>query len=278
MNVPKYTNLVLSGGSIKGISHVGALSKLIENGLVDLKKINKIAATSAGVLLGVLIVLGFDIDEIWKFLLNLNFKKLVKPNLLLLLQKMGVESGETFYNFFETILELRTGIKHITFKQLYDIYKIHFIVVATNLTEKKEVYFDYINYPDFQVALSIRASISIPGLFAPVVFDGKTYIDGGLLNNFPMNLFSDEMEKTVGLLICTDYNTEYIHPEQYVMSIINLLTYKYFKDLETRYPNTVRIKNKYQQLSIFNFDINTETKIKLYNSGIESAKEFINNL
>ncbi|AYV85373.1 MAG: putative patatin-like phospholipase [Satyrvirus sp.] len=274
--LPKYVNLVLSGGSTRGISHIGAIKKLVEEKLLDLKKIECIACVSAGALLGVLIVLGFSIDQIWNFVFNLDFKKLIKPELLFLLEKCGMESGDTIYNLYNEILAKTTGIKNITFKELFGITKIHFIIIASNLTDKKEVHYDYINTPDFSVSLAVRISISIPCLFAPVVIDNKTYIDGGLFNNYPINLFKDKIDKTVGILIRNKYNTRYKYLEEYFVAIMNLMIHNYFRKIEQKYKNnTVYVNQIPENLSIFDFNVDNKIKIKLYKCGVVGAEKFI---
>lgn len=273
---PKYNNLVLSGGSVKAIAHIGAIKKLIDEKLIDLKKLKAVAGSSAGVLLGALIVMGFSIDEIWDFILNLDFKKLIKPEFLLFFKCGGIESGDTIRNLFEEILTKKTGIKQINFKQLYDITHIHFIVTASNLTEKKEIYYDYINTPDFVVSMAIRISISLPGLFVPVVIDNNTYIDGGVLNNYPMNLFQDKLDDTIGILICNDYTTKYKYIEEYIIATMNLFAYGHFRETQEKYQyNTVLIKQLPDNVFSFNFDINNKTKFELYKCGLISAEEFV---
>ena len=56
-NKPIYKHLVISGGSVRAISHVGALHCLIEKGYIDLKQLKSIAGTSAGALFGCLLTI-----------------------------------------------------------------------------------------------------------------------------------------------------------------------------------------------------------------------------
>jgi len=276
---PQYRNLVLSGGSIKAISQIGAIKKLIDAKILNLKKLNSVAGSSAGSLVGLLVILGFGIDEIWDFIYCLDMKKLVDPDFLMFVKKCGIETGRTIHNLFEEILTKRTGIKHINFKQLYEITKIRFIVVGSCLTTKEAIYYDYINTPTFKVSMAIRISISMPGIFTPITINNKTYVDGGLLDNYPMHLFKDEMNDTIGIFICNDYDTDYKYPEEYFVAIMNLFLYHYYNKHTIQYSNnTVRIKEIPSNVFVFNFDIDNETKIKLYNCGVLAAEEFIKNL
>jgi NTE family protein len=279
--VPKkkiFHNLVLSGGSVKGVSQLGAIKKLVEEGVIEFSKLKKIIGVSVGSMTGSLIALGFTIDEIWKFIYDLNIKKLVNPDLLLFLEKCGVEEGKIFYNMFNQILEKKTGIKDITFKQLFDISKKHLIIIGCCLTTKESVCYDHINTPDFKVALAIRISGSMPGFFTPVDIDGKKYIDGAVLNNYPMNVVKNEIDDTVGILICKDYNTNYTYPEEYLFALINLFTYRFYREDCPKYrKNTVYIREVDKQSS-FNFDVSNEAKQIMFDIGYKSAEEFLKNM
>lgn len=273
---PQYKNLVLSGGSIKSISQIGAIKKLIDEKLIDISKLKALAGTSAGSLIGLLIVLGFSIDEIWEFIYCLNMGNMVKPDILLFLRKCGVETGQIIHNLIEEILTKKTGIKHINFRQLYEITNVHFTVVGSCLTTKQIIYYDHINTPNFKVSMAIRISIGIPGFFIPITIENKKYIDGGVLNNYPMNLFDDKLEETIGILICNEFNTNYKYPEQYFMAVMNLFMYNYYEKTAKQYAsNTIYINKTIDGVSMVNFDIDNNIKIELYNCGIEAVEEFI---
>ena len=278
---PRYKNLVMSGGSIRGISLIGAIKELVDKKLIDLKKLKAVTGTSAGSMLGTLIVVGMSIEEIWEFVCNFDGSKMVNPDPLLFLQKCGMETGQTIHNFFEDLITEKTGIRHINFRQLYELSKIHFTIVGTCLTTKEIVYFDHLLTPNEKVSVALRISIGIPGFFMPFPLRGKKYIDGGVLNNYAMNLFKDKLDETIGIMICSEYNTNYRYPEEYFMAIINLLLYHFYQRSAEQYKNnTIYVKEPTENVSMLNFDIGTEIKTKLYHCGIIAATEFIkeNNL
>jgi NTE family protein len=273
---PKYVNIVLSGGSVKMISSIGALSELVKSGLIDLSKIKGLAGSSAGSVFGLLVVLGFTIDEIWEFINCLDMKKLVQMDLFLLPKKYGMESGQTFYNLLENILFEKTKIKHINFKQLYDITGINFTAVGSCLTTKEAVYYNHINTPTFKVSVAIRISISIPILFTPIEIENKSYIDGCVLNNYAMNLFENELDKTVGIIIDEEYCTKYNNLEEYFVAIINLLMYQNTIECAKKYHNnTIYVKYIPENVHSWNFDLDTKTRKEMFDSGVKAVREFI---
>ncbi|BCS83095.1 patatin-like phospholipase [Cotonvirus japonicus] len=275
----QYTNLVLSGGSIRGISHIGAIQKMIDENLIDLSKIKAIAGASAGAVFGLFFVLGFDTNDIWSLILNIDTNKIINPNLLLILEKCGIEQGNIIYNYFEDILVAKTGIKHINFKQLYEITKIEFTVVGSCLTTKETIYFNHKNTPNFKVSVAIRISISMPVFFVPVEINKKKYIDGAILDNYPMSLFEDDLENTLGILICDDNNTVYNCFEEYFLAIINLFMHNYYRKTSDQYVNnTIYVNKSPDNVFVFNFNLDDQTKHNIYNCGIEAANNFIQKL
>lgn len=272
---PKYENLVISGGSTKGIASIGAIKYLVENKFIDLSKLKAIAGTSVGAILALLITVGFTIDEIWDFTMCLDIKKMFRPNFLEVIDKCGVENGQFILNFIEDIIFNKTGISKITFKQLYDITGIHLTIVGSCLTTREVVYFDHVNTPTFVVSFASRISISIPGFFTPVDFDNKKYLDGGMINNYPINLFDDCLDKTIGIFICNDFNTDYKCLEEFFLAIINLFMYNYYQKAVSYYSkNTIHIKNIPNNINIINFNIDMSTKQKLFQLGYNASKLF----
>uniref|UniRef100_A0A6C0CA39 PNPLA domain-containing protein n=1 Tax=viral metagenome TaxID=1070528 RepID=A0A6C0CA39_9ZZZZ len=284
-SVTQYTNLVLSGGGTKGIAHIGAIQKLIDNGLLDLSTLKGVAGSSAGALAGLLIVLGFDMTNILNFVMCLDMKKLINPDVSLFLNKCGVDDGRTIFNLIEEILTKATGIKHINFRQLFELTGINFTVTGTCLTDSIAVRYNHVNTPNFKVSVAIRISISVPILFVPVDIDGKKYIDGSALDNYPMELFADEIDKTIGILLGIEYDTTYNCPEQFFRAVLHLIMKHYYAEDHTKYEkNTIHVtktkefaeKNKScdDMMSDFSFDINNDVKKAIYQAGVDAADKF----
>jgi NTE family protein len=271
----EYINLVLSGGSIRGIAHIGAIQNLVEKKYLNLSKLKAFAGTSAGALIGCLVVLKFDIKEIWDFVLSIDTAKLINLDLLLFFNKCGIESGQIIYNLMEEILTKKTGISNINFKQLNEITGINYTIVGSCLTTKEVVYYNHINTPTFEVSLAIRISISMPGFFIPVTINDKKYIDGAILDNYPMDLFKNELDQTIGIYICYDYDTKYNYPEQYLVAIVNLFMYRAYNKTETKYANNTIYVERDVNISVFDFNIDNHTKHKLYNAGYHAVNHFI---
>lgn len=194
----KKVGLVLSGGGAKGVAHIGVLKVLEEAGI----PIDYIAGTSMGSIVGGLYAIGYDagmLDTLvrkqqWTFLLSdrvyrydLPFSEKEKDEKYLVSIPMiggkGIQMPSGFIggqNIFSLFSELTIGYHDsVSFLSL----PIPFACVAANLVNGKEVVLDKGN-----LALAMRSSMAIPGVFSPVVLDTMLLVDGGIANNFPTNV------------------------------------------------------------------------------------------
>ena len=196
--------LVLSGGGAKGSAHIGVLKVIEEVGI----PIDYVAGTSMGSIIGGLYALGYSPDEMDELISGMDWPKYMsdrtpferlsyqeklrktkyalgipwdfgKTDSLSLVQSLpgGVVSGNHLENLFNSLALGYQG--NIDFNDL----PIPFACVATDLVSGKEVVFRKGNLP-----LAIRSSMSIPGLFSPVWIDDMVLVDGGILNNIPIDV------------------------------------------------------------------------------------------
>lgn len=277
-NSKKY--LVLSGGSVRGISHLGALQKLIDLGKLDLKKMQAMAGSSVGAFICTLLACGFTVSEIWEFVQNIDLSKLVDPSILQMTILYGMDSGDKIYCLLQEILQKKTGIEKISFKQLFEHTHIRLVITGSCLTNKEICYYDHIMYPDFEVALAVRISISMPLFFTPVIIDQLTYVDGAILDPYPIKLFDDYLEETIGILITDNYKMNYTYFEEYLLSILNLFLYKNYHDIHTnqKYRKcSIIVEQPLDEMLLFNFNLDSKSKLMLYERGIDAASAFLSN-
>lgn len=160
--------LALSGGGAKGIAHAGVIKAIQERNI----SIHSVTGTSAGAIVGALYAAGTDIDRIYEFFANSN---LFDPRKYAF-RKAGFLNSEGFTTYLDKFLP------NNTFESLEKPLK----VTATNINSMQLKIFDH-----GELFHPILASAAFPGIFTPVVYQEETYIDGGVLNNFPIDLLSD---------------------------------------------------------------------------------------
>lgn len=164
--------LVLGGGGARGLAHVGVLRALEEAGVV----VDIVGATSMGAVVGAGYAEYYDAA--------------------LVAQRAEVFSSVK--NIFDRTLpftSLMKGAKVIRlFQETYGPHHIEdlwrpFFCVSTNLTRARETI-----HESGPVWLAVRKSMSIPGVFPPVLQDGDVLVDGGVINNFPVDLMRARLD------------------------------------------------------------------------------------
>lgn len=202
--------LVLSGGGAKGLAHIGTLKVIDSLGI----RIDYVAGTSMGAIIGALYASGYtgkQLDSIFK---RADFENIINDNL--------PRASKTFYerensekylivlpfnnfkiklpsalskgqNAFGMLSKLTLHVKDI---ENFDELPIPFFCVATNIETGKAVILDKGN-----LAQAVMASGAFPSLFQPVIIDDQILVDGGVVNNYPI----DELkQKDVNIVIGVD--------------------------------------------------------------------------
>ncbi len=267
-----YETLVVSGGSLRGIAHLGVLHYLSENNI--LKKIKHYMVCSVGALLSTLVIVGYTPKELHDFLKMINFDNLRSFNIGNFLSSFGVEDGKLIIEMIETLIYLKIGIKGITFKQLYEKTEIKLSIITTCLSTKKECCFSHENAPNMPVTTAIRMSISLPIFFLPVLYEGKYYIDGGITNFYPI----DRVDGKVLGIVLLDIETAETKIESFEDYIVQLmycsLNSAYVKNIDTYEKQTIKITTPC--LSIYSVLTSTD-KEKLFQCGYDCATNFFTN-
>lgn len=189
-----FRNLVFEGGGVKGIAYVGAIDALDKAGILD--SIERVGGTSAGAINTLLLAAGFSLSETKKVLWNLDFNDFkddswgVLKDLQRLKEEYGWYKGNFFRRWIGEQLENQGHSAHVTFQALQSATGKALYVYATNLsTHFGEVYSPE-HTPRMRVVDAVRRSMSIPLFFRAITDDrGDVFVDGGVLNNYPVKLF-----------------------------------------------------------------------------------------
>lgn len=208
--------LVLSGGAARGLAHIGVLKALEEQGV----RIDAIAGTSMGAVVGGLYASGYSVQELetlattldWQQALSdapprrdVPFRRKQDDRDFLVKQKLsfrddgslglplGVIQGQNL------ALLLESKLAHTADTRDFDKLPIPFRAVATDIASGEKVVFRRGHLPQV-----IRASMSIPAVFAPVELEGRLLVDGGMVDNIPLDV---AREMGVDLAIVVDIGT-----------------------------------------------------------------------
>jgi NTE family protein len=209
--------IALGGGGARGMAHIGVLRAFEKAGI----PIDVVSGTSIGSFIGALYATGADLDRIEELALKTQWSNLIE----LRMSRSGFFSTRRLEQFIGFHLQhLRDDILHLPRRNIgadllaggdiqFNDLKRPFVCTATDLYSGSLVRFD-----TGSVAFAVRASCSIPGLFAPVQHENRTLVDGGVLVNLPVTLARD-----LGAEIVIAIDLESDTPEQ-ISGLIDILS------------------------------------------------------
>ena len=183
--------LVFSGGGQRGFAYVGALRELRKRGL-DTSDLKGVAGTSIGALIATLLTAGYNSEELAIEVLTIPLEQLLNLNITSFFFQFGLDNGNLFTTYIDSLLQRKTGVPSITFAQLEAFSHKRLVVVTHDLHDDKPVYVSAATHPDLPVVRGLFMSMCVPLLFTPQHLAGHLVVDGGCVENFPMALFPPE--------------------------------------------------------------------------------------
>ncbi|GMN11732.1 patatin-like phospholipase family protein [Croceitalea sp. MTPC9] len=172
------TGLVLSGGGARGIAHIGAIKALEEYGICP----SHIAGTSAGAIVGALYAGGCPWQEILDFFKTVEIFSINKYAR----KKPGFVDTAKFYDLL---------VKYLPSDSFEDLEKPLYVTATNLLDGSLKVFYRG------ELIKPLLASASVPGIFAPIQIESGYFIDGGTLNNFPVDLIKMYCDKIIGIYV-----------------------------------------------------------------------------
>ncbi|SHI50540.1 patatin-like phospholipase family protein [Pseudozobellia thermophila] len=171
----KSMGLILSGGGVRGMAHIGVIRAMDEYGM----SAEMVSGSSVGALVGALYANGNSITEMLSFfketpLFKYNFLTIMKPGFINTDRYFDIFRGYFPDDSFETLQR-----------------RLH--VVATNLQNGEQTYFS-----QGELIGPLLASAALPPVFSPVELNGQLYADGGIMNNFPLEPVAGKVDFVLG--------------------------------------------------------------------------------
>ena len=271
--------LVLSGGGAKGLAHIGVLKAIEQAGV----KIDYIAGTSTGAIVGALYAAGYTAAQLDVMFKKVDFSTLIQDQVprraktfnekdesikyaltlpfdgLEISFPTGLSNGQNIYNLFS---KLTSHVNHLTdFSKL----PIPFLCVATNAENGEMVLLENGYLPR-----AVSASGALPTLFNPVVINDMILIDGGIVNNYPIK---ELKAKGVDVIIGVDVQ-DGIKKKKDLTSALDIVlqvnNYASVKQMQTKIKDTdVFIKPNIEEFSVVSFD----DANRIVQAGFEAANQ-----
>ncbi|MDO7845437.1 patatin-like phospholipase family protein [Hymenobacter sp. M29] len=235
---PRYRNLVMEGGGIRGIAYGGALQELEQRGL--LRDIRRVGGTSAGAIQAALLAVGYSAQEIIDVVNATPVQRLNDGRFIFfggthrLITQYGWYRGDEFATYLSELVARKTQQPNLTLAGLHQLAQKEpgrfrdLYTTGTNLTTQRVQVFSYETNPTMRVADAVRISMSIPLYFRAVLLDAQgnvvtgdpapgqptqVLVDGGLLANYPVDLFDYPRYLPAGFTGPTDARGHVYNPE-----------------------------------------------------------------
>jgi len=281
LKYPSIDTLIISGGGTRGVYFLGALSYYDEKKLLD--NINTFIGTSIGSMICLLLVIGYKIKEIVDFFDPFNFSKLlIQADIDKLLSNYGFDDCDRVMFVTKMLLQQKNIDENITFLELKNLTSKTLILTATCLTYDCVKYFDWKTEPSMSVLLAFKMSICVPIVYQPIIYNDAMYVDGGLLDNYPIQLAKNNLDHTLGLVIIDrdlDSKIEITDFLSYLYNTINCAVFSKMNSRIKKYEKYTIVINTHAgtSINVINFDISIEEKQKMKQLGIEAASKYYAN-
>lgn len=194
MNLDKKIGIALSGGGVRGISHLGVLKALNQRGIFP----NRISGSSAGAIAGALYASGLEPDDILKIIIKTNYFKFLRPAI----SWTGILKMDTAEELFKLYLP----------DNAFEALRLPLTIATTDIKRAKVVYFS-----EGELIKPLMASSCIPGMFDPIAIGKQYYVDGGVLNNLPVEPLDGICDVVIGV------NCNHLPVEHNIKNIKNLI-------------------------------------------------------
>ena len=262
-NAPK-VGLVLSGGGAKGLAHIGVLKVLDSLNI----KVDYIAGTSMGAIVGGLYASGYSGNQLDSIFHEVDFDKLINDDLPRA-SKAFYERGNSekyavtlpFDNFKiklpsalsrgqNTYSLLSKLTLHVSNIDSFDALPIPFFCVATDVETGKAVILE-----KGDLTQSIMASGALPSLFQPVIINNQVLIDGGVVNNYPID---ELLEKNIDIIIGVDVQDGLLNRKELTSApdiLLQINNFRTIKAMEAKTKKTnIYIKPDIRDYTVVSFN------------------------
>lgn len=285
----KIKNLVLSGGGHSVFQIIGAISHLTTTGYLELSQIKCVYGTSAGGIIGALLSLKYDWNDIVSYSVNRQWNDLFKikvENIFEAYKKKGIYDKSYIEKGFKPLLYAKNLSLNITLKELYEYSDVDLHMYSIELNSFKVIDISHTTHPELELLTAIQMTCGLPLLVTPVFLDGKIYIDGGILSNYPINYCDKPSEETLGFVnsyVDSQFNiTEESNIVEYIFSLLSKIIQNLRQSIlsknSTVLENELKLETNYLTVDTLNHAIGSvDGRLELLKSGISCAKKYLEN-
>lgn len=195
--------MVIGSGSVKGLIFLGSLKRLFEEeSFMD--NVRHWVGISVGAAISLLVVVGYNIEEIIQLCIDLNLlEDILHINLDEAREKMGLIKNKTVEEKLKQAINFKFGyIPNL--QQLHDLTNIELTLVTFNLDKMRVEYLDRHTEGELSCVDAVMMSMAVPILMQPRKYKGNIYVDGAIGNPYPLSIVDKNNNKVLGIYITSE--------------------------------------------------------------------------
>jgi len=280
-------HLVFSGGGPSMIQTVGCLHHLEDTGYLVRDNIESIYGTSAGAIVAILVCLKYDWPTVRDYIIGRPWHDLFAVKVQGIFDaytKKGIFDQTTIEKGFKPLFDAKDISSKITLEEFFQYSGIDMHFFTFEINEFKVVDVSHTTHPTLSLMTALHMSCSIPILMTPVCLEGKCYIDGGIICNYPLKYCLDTgkpEEEVLGFKNQYDDITNHIHSESTILDFILCFLFKVIQSMSL---DRIQPSIKYEVLccaNILSIEVirtalsSIDTRRLLYQNGIDAAIKYL---
>lgn len=270
-----FDTLVLSGGSINAIIVLGSLQYAKDNFLIS--HIKTYVGTSAGAILGYLLAIGYTpIEIIIHLCTNQLLERMKQFNIMAMLNGRGATTFNYMHEHLEKMTIEKIG-RLVTLKELYTLFGKTLVCTTYNMTVNKLEILHYETHPDIPCLIALRMSSNLPFIFDHFKYMGNFYIDGGISNNYPVDIADNIGTKILGIILKKNNRSFSENSDNMIEYMYQLISIP-IKQSSTR--NVQNSSDKCTTIAIvpsdtmfFNFNLDSHAKLEMFSNGYRQMQK-----
>lgn len=269
------SHIVLSGGGLKGLAIIGFMKALKEYNM----KPQAISGASIGAIIGTMMSIGYTYEELYEFIEYFNYDQVCDFEISDFIEEGGIETGNKITRLLQAMIKNKLHKYCITFEEHYEKTNVWLIINASCLNNQKCEYFSYKTHPKMYIHDALRMTMSLPLWFKPVHYQGSLYVDGGLLDNFPIKPFIEagiSRDEIIGIKLQQhNLDGQYKEIEHNTLNYIGALWSCIYNEINKQqminYKHYTIFYIVEESISAFTPELSLESKLKLYTQGYEKS-------
>lgn len=285
-------HIVISGGGPTGFVSYGVVKALHKKGIWSRETLNTVYGASIGGLVSVMVILGLDWDTLDDYIIKRPWDKAflsISLDLISLFANKGIDGRAIIAIIIGPLLEEAGLYLNSTLQELKDKTGVDVHLAAVDLNGSKtltSVDICAATKPNMLICDALAATLAVPMLFQPVLHENSCYVDGGLLNNYPLGpcleSYPDEESCVLGIKNISNTEELAIGSESSFIEFVRILIRKLHNTVDSTLRQPLIENEIYCNVSdISNVDKwieameSPELRVSLVNRGEELAESYI---